>query len=759
MTACPDGLTPLLEAARRAALPEAVETLGQWRKRLEDWVGCAPNEHRDATWGFLWERFRELGTQPAEKIAGASSELVFLLGACRLVYADRWIFAQPCDVVSRLLPLVQAAATALESLGGDAAGCVRLAIIDAASTAVNENVRNRGDAFDVVVGGARWEWDSGALLVGGLLRVRLPNLDGAGAKTFEALRSLLPTAGDPGSCWQLERHVADQLSPDTWTHLTADLQRLWWERVDRNQIADGAAMLRFYPPARRDTAWFDRARNGLIREFSEEELFTERIEAWCDCLAGFDPACSDGARAMLEALRAYRPSRHNPRCRGLVLDRAWASWERRPTDLALLMSLVWHERVLLEEGGPRREADERWETTRARVQTQRNGDLALRLVQSLREITEGVDSWNAGERVGWRMATVEVLRKSSILRRAAWEPFLWWPTGRAADECEMVVVGLVKGAGDQGRLKKLCGHVSPTVARRARAVSALVSGDDGSAIVDLDPWKRGGNPISETLVRLRGISGRSSDGRTWLGDRMVEELIHGSIRRVEGEFCRDYDSQWAHEEERLVTRLFTSLEDEFVKARALLRDAVAHHLGAPVDIQLTYRETTKQEEGAPGLGTDRFSVDLAVLLRVVADGIVEAERASFVQCKKLEKKNEGAWQPSLKINPAQLDDIISQTHASFYLALAPALGREECWVLPACLVRSMLSAGGFKGAVSRHIVARGARSLAHWLTYDVIGLWVGDEDTRITSKAKGDKPGRAPRRLLTITITTGQGPG
>ncbi|MBF0421528.1 MAG: hypothetical protein HQL73_00895 [Magnetococcales bacterium] len=54
-------------------------------------------------------------------------------------------------------------------------------------------------------------------------------------------------------------------------------------------------------------------------------------------------------------------------------------------------------------------------------------------------------------------------------------------------------------------------------------------------------------------------------------------------------------------------------------------------------------------------------------------------------------------------------------------------------------------------------MARGARSFSHWLVYDVIGLWTGDERPEIIQKAEGGNKGRKPRFLVAVTVHKGKG--
>src|SRR5207249_3621739 len=104
------------------------------------------------------------------------------------------------------------------------------------------------------------------------------------------------------------------------------------------------------------------------------------------------------------------------------------------------------------------------------------------------------------------------------------------------------------------------------------------------------------------------------------------------------------------------------------------------------------------------------------------------------------------WEPSFDIDRVQCDELIAQTEASFYMSLTPPFAGNEIWMTSARLVRNLTllhGSGERKRASGRSTLPRvptyfGSRSLSQWLTYDIFGLWTGDERQEVLAKAAPD---------------------
>ena len=135
------------------------------------------------------------------------------------------------------------------------------------------------------------------------------------------------------------------------------------------------------------------------------------------------------------------------------------------------------------------------------------------------------------------------------------------------------------------------------------------------------------------------------------------------------------------------------------------------------------------------------------------------KRAIFIQCKKLAANDKGIWKSGFEIDRQQCDDLIAQTEAAYYMFLAPPFIGYEIWIAPARLVRNLVDLHNAKKAVRspRGMIPRApayfsSRSLAHWVAYDLFGLWTGDERSTIVAKAAKDAPGYSPRFVASLTI-------
>ena len=101
----------------------------------------------------------------------------------------------------------------------------------------------------------------------------------------------------------------------------------------------------------------------------------------------------------------------------------------------------------------------------------------------------------------------------------------------------------------------------------------------------------------------------------------------------------------------------------------------------------------------------------------------------------------GPWAPNLRLAREQVDGMLGRSEASFCLFLVPPALRAECWMVPARLVRGLMEAQGSLSTVSREGAQRVARSLAQWMTYELLGLWSGDDRPEVLERALGARRG------------------
>ncbi len=759
MSECPDELSSLLEEVSRSSLPDGVAQWEAWKRAIQQWAASAARSAQEEFSGFVFGKLWEFRPQTREV---QPALLLFCFAALDWFNRHGWRYSEPRNVGGYLLPAAMLLALALEALGTAETRDVRREVLAIASADLKIHARTHLNSLSTVLGEEPWTFDGSTLVLGGLLELPLRAMFAhAGWEAFEELRALLRRGTDPESHMNLAGLVDASVSA-RWPVLGPALFEKWTGPLDHTILGEEAtALLSFYSPARRDPRWFGAARERLAESFHAVGSFNWQghLRGCCDRLKLFERPDNDAARALLDCLGEADLQDETRDAFEIVLDQAWSCW--RQGDPALSLVLAWHESRLCDAYRDREMACSRWTKAEGRLRGEAEGELLLWLVARLRELTQRRDygaqlALRSPERAAWRTEVVERLRRNPRLRPVAVEFLLWCAPTAAADDAELAALQLLRTKRDRAHLRGLAKHVSRTIQLRSRALSAVA---DGRLDIFLEEPAGGSHrrSLAEGLAQFSGVRGVEAAARTWLGDPVVEGLIHRAIASAERSFCSAYPDQWATEEERLIARLLEAMRHEFWDARERLRLAVEAGLGRPAEIELAYRETSKLEEGGSGLGTSSFGVDVAFIMRVEAGGLLEAERATFVQCKKLERDaHDGPWQPSLKVQPVQRDDLIAQTESAFYLFLVPPLLRDECWVVPARLVRALMEGGKAKSRLGRGPAARAAKSLANWLLLDIIGLWTGDERREAIERARGKHPGRGPRFLVEITARTGR---
>ena len=91
--------------------------------------------------------------------------------------------------------------------------------------------------------------------------------------------------------------------------------------------------------------------------------------------------------------------------------------------------------------------------------------------------------------------------------------------------------------------------------------------------------------------------------------------------------------------------------------------------------------------------------------------------------------------------------------------LVPPFMGSEIWMAPARLVRNLVNlhdakrkTRSLRGTLPCASAYYCSRSLAHWIAYDLFGLWTGDERRALTDKVARPDPGYSPRFVASLTI-------
>lgn len=744
-------LGALLAQAKQLTLADAVAKRDEWRRQVSN---CAVTEGSES-WLFFWDSIRPIHTATTNMPDGV---LVFVMFSCIPIYT-KWVFAQPADVANRL---IRAARPLIEALRADGTKD-SLAIVEeirlSVGWAITRNVANHPHAFPLILGKVPWSLERSRMHFGGVVECEGAEIFGKIETVDDLERLRVWVSENPPIRGGLR--FLDLLVARLWNTVSAPLRDLWLNRVADRYVGGASTFLAFYVRARRDASWLQAAVEELERTMKRSFSDAQDVDRWCIEIQQFHRSLG-GPRLLLEFLRREDLNASNAERFTRVLDLIWET--RDPADDACLVSLLFHEIRLVEidrdAGRTSYGSTERWKTVIERIESNPRMKPSFWIAERLAELHSASHYGSAlarpEERLAWRREIGE--RLTGQTARDAMEALLWWSDGVGADEAEFTVLSLIRSEEDRDHLRAMFQHSSRIVQIRARAVDALLDGHE-------DARRRGdrslrASSISAVLSAARDVVPASPTARTWIGDSTIEALIHTSVSRVERTFCAEYASQWGNDEERLVAHLLSNLEHAFADVAQLLRDVELHGLAHPVEVSLEYREPTKREEGDKGVGTETFAVDVAFIVRIESHGTLVTERATFLQCKKVEGSGaSGDWKPSFVVSSPQLNDLIAQTESAFYLFLVPAFAREECWVVPARLVRNLMTLDGTKASLPRLRAANGSRSLATWLTFDLMGLWTGDERVEIVKKAQGNHPGRRPRFVVAITIRTGHDAG
>jgi len=494
-----------------------------------------------------------------------------------------------------------------------------------------------------------------------------------------------------------------------------------------------------YGPGRREARWCSRASLLLARNL-EEGGAVSVVQNLSELLGQFE-APVEGLRGALHALVSSLQDKGEYARRRQVADTCWEHLVPK-AEPGLALVLLWVEEHLFQEalrlGVP--EAFERRNRARERVRGLAVADVLGWLAEECAELWPRLDSERrpgADELAAWRQEVARRCARKPPLRKAAMEFFLWCAPDAAASEAELVVLALVKTSTDRRLLRKLGEHPATRVRFRVRAINAWLAAGPESSTQPETPAT-----LTGALRHLRSAEALSlGGGRTWLRDRDLEELLLGAFGRVERDFSVRYPEHCREDESALVTRLLEGLQREFDSIRSDLDILLSQGQPVPLALELQFRRRAvprvppaSEEPSRPG------GAELAFVLNVDVDGLLRTRRVALVRASKLEPRGEGQWAPNLRLGREQVDGWLARSESSFCLFLVPPALRAECWMVPARLVRGLMETQQSLSTVPREGVQRVGRSLAQWMTYELLGLWTGDDRPGVGEWAGADTP-------------------
>lgn len=724
----PDSLQALHARVAAAAPQEAVASSADWRDDFARWVRGASLEERTRAQAAAWERL-----SPGERTPG---ELLFLLSTCSELL---WPYAEPPPgLLKQLLARQHDAVSALRE-AGDSEGADRIQReTDAAlSTVLTRYLKRHPDALSALVRGVPCTFDGRALRFQDAVEVDLKQVLGAGPKSvglLEQLRALLPDTREEGRD-RLAEFIRTRAARVPWREASEVLgERLFALATSPDGRSGMRGFLACYPNGRKEPDWCSRA--GLLLARTVEVGGPPAVvENLCDLLTLFDAPPVDGLRGALGALvqSDFEAAADLGHAR-FVLDHCHGTM--RKNEPALALALLWLEERLF-RASVRRGVPEAFERrTRARAKLAALPGFA-HLVWLAEECAEMWPRFRTAARPGldglvaWRAEVAQRMGKKPVLRKAAIEFLLWCAPDEASSEAELATLALVRTATDRRLVRRMLEHPSPRARFRARALQSWLQAGAGQGRSPAPVEATEPATLTASLRHLHATRAVPVGGRTWLRDRDLEDLLVGAVGRVEAEAAQRHPERFREECSEQVAGLLEGLRSELERVRVDLASLLGPGRAPPLSLAMSVRrQLSPPRDGA---------AEVAFIVSVEREGFVSTRRVVRVPVAKLEQRGEGQWLPTFRLGRERLDALLAHTEAAFCLFLVPAFVRSECWVVPARLARALMDTQGALSGVPREAVQGASRSLAQWLVFDVLGLWVGDERPDVVAAAcEGD---------------------
>ena len=347
---------------------------------------------------------------------------------------------------------------------------------------------------------------------------------------------------------------------------------------------------------------------------------------------------------------------------------------------------------------------------------------------------------SAEARASWRRELKTVVGNDQLLRQATTEVLLWFGSPREDRAVLFAVLELYRDDLQQ-HIPFFLGHADLLVRRRARALIDL-DGQEPDVMSLLEPKQSMPNHAS-----MRSTN--SLAPRTWIGDARIEQLIERHLDKVAGEVGSAIRKSLDSGEESHVMLLFERLRAEFSSITHRLQAfAAENNANEYLSLILQYRIVGKHEEGGRGVGSEKFSADICLLMEACDSGRRFARRASLIQAKRMYQKKKVDYYPFKK---SQLDALAEQTLASFLLLLGPECDGIRIPIIPARLTLDLVERGSLCDQISLPYASQLGKGIATWLLEDVIGLWTGDWNQEIIARAEG-RMSREPYILAEIKV-------
>ncbi|SET99935.1 hypothetical protein SAMN05443639_106240 [Stigmatella erecta] len=721
----PASLQALYEQVVAAPREAVLAARPQWAEQLGAWAQRASLDEREIARVATWSRL-EAGPRSA-------GELAFLLSHCGELL---WPYSEPpAQLLQRLLVRQGQLLQGLKAEGPDEALTPLTRQVSAElSKVVLRYLKRHPEALLSLVGGVGCTFDGRVLRFQGEVEVDLKVFLGPAKRLtgrLDQLRMLLPHLRE--GRYKLVGFIRERASKLPWRECRDILEEKLFQVVTApDSQAELRGFLGCYAKGKGEARWCTRASLLLARNLEEGGPLAA-VENLSELLVYFESPVQ-GLRGALQALVAGLSGAPDIGRHRRVADTCWEHLKPKE-EPGLALVLLWVEeclfRLALRQG--LEDVFERRNRARERVSGLPVAEVLCWLAEECADLWPRFETERrpgADALAAWRKEVTRRAVKKPVLRKAAMEFFLWCAPDAAASEAELVTLSLVKTSTDRRLLRRLGDHPSTRVRFRVRAIHAWLEAGAEQATGGHTPAT-----LTGALRHLRASGAMTlGGGRTWLRDRDLEELLLGAFSRVERDFSARYPQHCREEEAALVTRLLEDLRHEFESIRSDLGLLLTQGQPVPLALDLRFRRGPEPVENAQAPG--RSGVELMFVLSVEVDGFLRTKRAVLVRARKLEPWGEGQWAPNLRMGREQVDGLLARSEAAYCLFLVPPALRAECWMVPARLVRGLMEAQGSLSSVSREGAQRVARSLSQWLTYDLLGLWSGDDRPEVLARSE-----------------------
>ncbi|MDF7658988.1 hypothetical protein PUG81_08395 [Erwiniaceae bacterium L1_54_6] len=334
----------------------------------------------------------------------------------------------------------------------------------------------------------------------------------------------------------------------------------------------------------------------------------------------------------------------------------------------------------------------------------------------------------------WRNALCKIIAADHLLRDAALEALCFYASLSDENIVLQAMIQAYPDINDPALLDMAFKHPHALVRRRAAASFDMLP--DAAALIRSRIVS-----MSTTVTQTNTVAALPE---TLIDDVDVEAMILTTLQQQAGKFSAEVTTHLRVDEEPLTTRFFTMLEATFQSVNKQIDQLTkASSQSHKLDFNLAYRPVSKYEEGKPGINQAKsFSADLCVIIDYQDEGVSYAKRATLIQLKKMQRAT-GRY----PLNDEQFTHLAQQTSSAFLMLMGTAHNDVHLPVLPVSLCQDLR----LKSEISPERASSLGRPFADWFFRDVIGLWTGDANPTLVTKAEGDATNR-PFDLIRFTI-------